>query len=140
MSPPGRGFPKLPALAIPGDDARGGRVYAEKCSVCHGPDGAGQVIEGVPVWTPPWDARSYHWGAGMATIGKAAAFIRANMPQGQEGSLSVQAAWDVATFIDGKTRLQDPRLFNAFAGGVRKTTACWPFSSRLNSGAALQQL
>ena len=46
----------------------------------------------------------------MATIDKAAAFIHANMPQGQEGSLSVQQAWDVATYIDGKVRPQDPRF------------------------------
>jgi thiosulfate dehydrogenase len=45
----------------------------------------------------------------MATIDKAAAFIHANMPLGQEGSLTVQQAWDVATFIDSQVRPQDPR-------------------------------
>lgn len=110
MSPAGRGFPKLDAPAAIPDDTRGGAVYAEKCSACHGPDGAGQVFEGGPIYPPLWGARSYNWGAGMATIDKAAAFIRANMPQGQEGSLTVQEAWDVATFINGKPRPQDPRF------------------------------
>lgn len=119
VSPPGRGFPALAAPAMPGDDARGAEVYAEKCSACHGADGAGQVIEGKRVYPPLWGARSYNWGAGMATVDKAAAFIHANMPLGQEGSLSVQQAWDVATFIDGKVRPQDPR----FADGVKATRA-----------------
>lgn len=71
-------------------------------------------------WYPPlWGARSYNWGAGMATIDKAAAFIHANMPQGQEGSLTVQEAWDVATFMDGQIRPQDPR----FDGDVQATRA-----------------
>lgn len=110
MSSPGRGFPKLEAPAVPASDPRGAAIYAEKCSACHGGDGAGQVIDGGPTYPPLWGARSYNWGAGMATIDKAAAFIRANMPQGQEGTLTVQEAWDVATFIDGKIRPQDPRF------------------------------
>jgi thiosulfate dehydrogenase len=107
-SPAGRGFPAIAAPALAADDSRGAAVYAERCSVCHGPDGAGQTVAG-QVYPPLWGARSYNWGAGMATIDKAAAFIRANMPLGEEGSLSVQQAWDVATYIDGKVRPQDPR-------------------------------
>jgi thiosulfate dehydrogenase len=109
QSPPGRGFPTLAEPLQPPDDARGAAVYAESCSVCHGPEGAGQRIEGKQVYPPLWGARSYNWGAGMATIDKAAAFIHANMPQGEERSLSVQQAWDVAFFIDGQRRPQDPR-------------------------------
>jgi thiosulfate dehydrogenase len=118
-SPAGRGFPKLSAPAQQGDDSRGASVYAEKCSVCHGGDGAGQIAAGKVVYPPLWGTRSYNWGAGMATIDKAAAFIHANMPLGQEGSLSVQQAWDVATFIDGKLRPQDPR----YAGSPEATRA-----------------
>jgi thiosulfate dehydrogenase len=109
ISPAGRGFPKIGTPAQPGDDARGAAVFMEKCSACHGENGAGQKV-GDTTYPPLWGAKSYNWGAGMATIDKAAAFIHANMPQGQEGSLSVQQAWDVATFIDGKVRPQDPRF------------------------------
>lgn len=119
MSPSGRGFPKIAAPAAAANDARGAAVFAAKCSACHGADGAGQVIEGGPIYPPLWGPRSYNWGAGMATIDKAAAFIRANMPQGQEGTLTVQEAWDVATFIDGKVRPQDPR----FAASPQATRA-----------------
>lgn len=109
ISPSGRGFPAIAAAGLPGDDVRGARVYAASCSVCHGAAGEGQVIDGKVVYPPLWGAKSYNWGAGMATIDKGAAFIHANMPLGQERSLSVQQAWDVATFIDGKVRPQDPR-------------------------------
>ena len=109
VSPAGRGFPKIAAPATPADVTRGSAVYAEKCATCHGSDGAGQASDGKIVYPPLWGARSYNWGAGMATIDKAAAFIRANMPLGQEGSLTIQQAWDVATFIDSQVRPQDPR-------------------------------
>lgn len=119
MSPPGRGFPSLEAPGRPADDSRGAAVYSERCSACHGPDGQGQSVDGRVVYPPLWGERSYNWGAGMATIDKAAAFIHANMPLGQERSLSVQQAWDVATYIDGQIRPQDPR----FAGSPQSTRA-----------------
>jgi thiosulfate dehydrogenase len=59
---------------------------------------------------PLWGPQSYNWGAGMARIDRAAAFIHANMPLGQGGSLTVQQAWDVATYIDSQVRPQDPRF------------------------------
>ena len=127
LSPPGRGFPPLASPPLSGDDARGAAVYAASCASCHGATGAGQVADGKTVYPPLWGARSYNWGAGMAMIDKAAAFIHANMPLGQGVSLSVQQAWDVATFVDGQVRPQDPR----FAGTPRATRAAHhdsPFS------------
>lgn len=115
-SPAGRSFPAIEAPPLPFDAGRGAEVYAENCAACHGEEGAGQVL-GDMVYPPLWGARSYNWGAGMATINKAAAFIRANMPQGMENSLSVQQAWDVAAFIDSQHRPQDPR----FKGSVAAT-------------------
>lgn len=119
VSPPGRGFPKLAAASEAPNEERGARVYAEQCSACHGPDGHGQTVEGKQIYPPLWGAQSYNWGAGMATIDKAAAFIHANMPQGNERSLTVQQAWDVATFVNSQIRPQDPR----FAGSPQATRA-----------------
>jgi len=127
MSPPGRGFPEINAPPKAPDDRRGSEVFAQKCSACHGANGAGQKIAGGPVYPPLWGPQSYNWGAGMARIDKAAAFIRANMPQGSEGSLTVQEAWDVAHYIDGKTRPQDPR-FTTSAGATRALHQDTPFS------------
>lgn len=127
VSPAGRGFPAIDPPPLAPDDRRGGEVYARNCSACHGEDGAGQKIAGGPVYPPLWGAQSYNWGAGMARIDKAAAFIRANMPQGSEGSLSVQEAWDVAHYIDGKVRPQDPR-FTTSAGATRGRHHDTPYS------------
>lgn len=117
VSPPGRGFPTIAAPPLPPDDARGQAVFAEKCAACHGEDGQGLKDGDTQVNPPLWGARSFNWGAGMAQVDKAAAFIRANMPLGEGGSLSVQQAWDVAWYVDGQVRPQDPR----FAGNLAAT-------------------
>ena len=115
--PAGRGFPDLPKPAMAPDYDRGAGVYAQNCAACHGADGAGQKSAGKMVFPPLWGARSYNWGAGMASIKNAAGFIRANMPFGQAGSLTPQQAWDVGAYIDSQVRPQDPR----FTGDVAET-------------------
>jgi len=59
------------------------------------------------------------FGAGLAELRNAAGFIAANMPQDRPGTLTTQQAWDVAAYIDGKPRPQDPR----FTGSVAETRA-----------------
>ena len=76
------------------------------------------LVSGGKVMFPPlWGSRSYNWGAGMTSIKSAAEFINANMPLGLAGTLSVQQAWDVATYVDSQIRPQDPR----FTGDVAET-------------------
>ncbi|HUN39566.1 MAG TPA: c-type cytochrome [Acetobacteraceae bacterium] len=123
----GRGFPALPKPPMPADYGRGAQVYAQECAACHGPDGLGQSSGGKVVFPPLWGPRSYNWGAGMGSVTNAAEFIRANMPFGMGGKLSVQQAWDVALFVDSQVRPQDPR----FIEGVAETRARFhdtPFS------------
>lgn len=55
----------------------------------------------------------------MGSIANATAFVKANMPLGDGGSLSDQQAWDVAQFLDSQDRPQDPR----FTGSVQETRA-----------------
>ncbi|HEX4105185.1 MAG TPA: cytochrome C, partial [Rhizomicrobium sp.] len=52
---------------------------------------------------------SFNKGAGMHEVEKAARFIRANMPLGQEGTLTPDQARDIAAYIDDKPRPADPR-------------------------------
>jgi len=105
----GRGFPDLEAAPLPPDPARGAQTYATRCAACHGPDGQG-VRQGDQVVFPPlWGKDSYNWGAGMHRIPTAAAFIWGNMPLGQGRQLPVQAAWDVAAYINHQPRPADPR-------------------------------
>lgn len=68
---------------------------------------------------PLWGGRSFNWGAGMADIKIVAAFIAANMPLSQGGSLTAQQAWDVGKYVDGHPRPQDPR----FNGSIKETRA-----------------
>ncbi len=114
---PGRGYPKLPKAAKL-DYAHGQGVYAEKCALCHGPDGQGQQsADGTTVFPPLWGAHSFNWGAGMSSITNAAGFVKANMPLSQGNTLTDQEAWDVAAYLDSQERPQDPR----FKGSVADT-------------------
>lgn len=106
---PGGGYPPVPRPASPPDIDRGGTVYAERCALCHGNDGQGQRSAGRYVFPPLWGPDTYNKGAGMYRVETAAAFIKANMPLGQGGSLSDQQAWDVAAFINSRERPRDPR-------------------------------
>jgi thiosulfate dehydrogenase len=117
----GRGYPKVPKPALAPDDGRGAAVYAQRCALCHGADGQGQRAAGAQVFPPLWGSESFNWGAGMADVNNAAGFIKANMPFGLGGTLSDQEAWDLATFVDGHERPQDPR----FTGAVDKTRALY---------------
>lgn len=113
----GRGYPNVPKPPMPADYARGEKVYAQNCALCHGADGQGQTSAGKTVFPPLWGPKSFNWGAGMHDIKNATGFIKANMPLGLGGKLTDQEAWDVATFMDSHERPQDPR----FKGSVAET-------------------
>ncbi|HET6274737.1 MAG TPA: c-type cytochrome [Candidatus Cybelea sp.] len=95
--------------------AAGARLYAQKCSVCHGADGNGVAN----VFPPLWGTTSFNNGAGMAHIDRMTGFIRYNMPQNAPGSLSLAQAYDVATFV-----LSHPRPH--FRKGVLQFTPALP--------------
>jgi thiosulfate dehydrogenase len=115
----GRGYPTPAKPPLPMDFSRGAKVFEEKCSLCHGSDGQGQVAHGDVVFPPLWGPRSFNWGAGMSSIKNAAGFIKGNMPLSQGNTLSDQEAWDVAVFMDSHERPQDPR----FSKSVEETRA-----------------
>lgn len=97
------------------DYARGAKVYASHCALCHGTDGEGQQAAGGYVFPPLWGAESFNWGAGMGNVNNAAAFIKANMPFSRGGTLTDQQAWDVAYYMDAHERPQDPRFKGSIA-------------------------
>lgn len=106
---PGSGYKKLVKPPQVPDFSRGQAVYESKCALCHGADGQGQRSGEMQVFPPLWGPQSFNWGAGMHQVDNATAFIKANMPLGQGGTLSDQEAWDVATFMNSHERPQDPR-------------------------------
>ncbi len=95
----GRGLPRLKAPAHV-DPKAGAQVYAKQCSMCHGANGQG--ISGM--FPPLWGPRSDNDGAGMSKAPKMAAFVKANMPPINPGSLTVQEAFDVAAYVDAHPR------------------------------------
>ncbi len=104
QSVPGRGFQRLPAGPVV-DPVRGAAVYAQKCALCHGAQGEGLRGAAAELAVPPlWGPRSFNVGAGMGRLSTAAAFVKANMPLGQGGSLSDEDAWDVAAFFTSQPR------------------------------------
>jgi thiosulfate dehydrogenase len=93
---PVRGLAVLPDLQS--DLARGEKIYTDKCSGCHGTDGAGVP----PILPPLWGPGAYNDGAGMNQPKKMAAFVLHNMPQNKPGSLTPQEAYDVSSYVASK--------------------------------------
>lgn len=107
---PGRGFPRVPGTGYDPNPTRGGDVYKEKCSECHGKDGQGlKKDEERYVYPPLWGMDSYNKGSGMTRIEILAGFVKANMPMQQDWSLTDQEALDVAAYVNLQFRPWDPR-------------------------------
>lgn len=101
---PGSGMPKLKLTRAP-DLVHGRKVYDSKCAQCHQSGGQGLAPEGQRVVFPPlWGKSSFNIGAGMARLQTAAGFVKANMPQGQGGTLTDDEAWDVAAYFTTQSR------------------------------------
>lgn len=117
----GAGYPELKKTALGYDPQRGSAVFQQNCVSCHSADGQGKKdLNGRYIFPPLWGADSYNWGAGMARVNTAAAFIKANMPLGQSNRLTDQEAWDVAAFIDSHERPKDPRQTGTIAEAAKQ--------------------
>jgi thiosulfate dehydrogenase len=100
------GLRAMPA-DLTGDRERGRSIFAGKCAVCHGPNGAGNpaIQPGVPAL---WGGKSFSVGASMARQGKATSFIWHNMPYGAGKTLMHQEAADVAAYVTAQARPDSP--------------------------------
>lgn len=103
----GEGLINITLLDRAADPKKGKIVFEEKCSACHQDDGQGLKnpdSEGPYYLFPPlWGKDSFNTGAGMHRQLKAAAYIKANMPQGNP-DLTDEEAHDVAAFINSQER------------------------------------
>lgn len=97
--PEGRGFAKVDKDLKP-NRATGEKLFAEKCTVCHGAEGEGQYNDdGTYIYPAVAGDKSFNDGAGMARTYTAANFIKGKMPFGQGNSLSDQEAVDIADYF-----------------------------------------
>ena len=120
----GQGLPRLAPL--PGDTARGVAIFAERCTVCHGPDGQGTAAA-----PPLWGPRSFNIGAGMARLRTAAAFIHVAMPFDKPGTLTPQEAYDVAAFVISRPRPDYARKANDWPNGNPPPDVAYPTKASL---------
>lgn len=89
------------------DASAGARLFADRCSSCHGPDGQGVWI-GDRKAGPLWGPASWNDGAGAARVYTLAGIIRFSMPYLDPGSLSDEDAQQIAAFITSKPRPEYP--------------------------------
>jgi thiosulfate dehydrogenase len=99
-----------PAFRTPNRAANrdaGKRVFEQRCTACHGTDGAGLLAAADPihgyVFPPLWGPDSFNTGAGMHRVLTAARFIKARMPLGRP-DLDDEQAFDLAAFINSQPR------------------------------------
>lgn len=90
--------------SLPKPDPKQGQViFQQTCAVCHG--STGQGVSGPPLWGP----NSFNAGAGMHKLANMAAFVKNNMPASNPGSLTLQQATDVASYVLAQPRPPAPK-------------------------------
>ena len=95
------------------DPRNGERLFAEKCTACHGFDGQGVWI-GDKKAGPLWGPDSWNDGAGAARVYTLAGIIRYAMPYLDPGSLTDEEAQEIAAFITSKPRPTYPFKANDY--------------------------
>ena len=108
-TPAEAGLPDLPFLQVAADPVKGAALYEEKCTTCHGKDGAGiRASDSVTfVYPPLWGNHSFNSGAGLFRLSKMAGYIKANMPLGAsyaEAQLTDEEAWYIAAYVNSMPR------------------------------------
>ena len=107
--PNGAGLIDIEFLDRPASPEKGKLIYAQKCQVCHGEDGEGQLMaDGKEYQYPPlWGKHSYNNGAGLYRLSNFAKYAKANMPLGatyNRPQLTDEEAWDLAAFVNSMPR------------------------------------
>ncbi|WP_372762677.1 c-type cytochrome [Pseudoalteromonas sp.] len=97
------GFVAINKDLVPNAD-NGKTLYAQHCASCHQLDANGLYPNGNYMFPAVAGEHSFNDGAGMARTYTAAAFIKGNMPLGQEGILTDQQAVDIAYYFSHLAR------------------------------------
>lgn len=89
-------------------------VYTQKCQVCHGENGQGQLMaDGKEYQYPPlWGEHSYNNGAGLYRVSNFAKYVKANMPLGatyDRPQLTDEESWDLGAYVNSLPRPDKPK-------------------------------
>lgn len=112
----GTGFIKINKDLEPNAD-NGKALFTKHCVSCHQTDGAGLYPSDRYMFPAVAGQNSFNDGAGMARTYTAAAFIKANMPLGQEGTLTEQEAVDIGYYVSHMPRPSFPGKANDWPKG-----------------------
>ena len=96
----GSGFAEMNWLPRAANPVKGRKLYLQKCQICHGFSGEGQLLSahGAYIYPPLWGENSFTTGAGLYRLSFFARYIRTNMPNGatyEKPVLSEEEAWDI---------------------------------------------
>lgn len=117
VKPKGTGIEDLPYLSRAADPEKGKQGFLTNCAKCHGNNGEGQPdLNNIGYTYPPlWGNHSYNNGAGLFRISRLAGYIKNNMPNPvnyHHPVLSVEAAWDIAAYINSQPRPSKNQLMD----------------------------
>ncbi|GAB3199661.1 thiosulfate dehydrogenase [Pontibacter aydingkolensis] len=107
--PKGAGLIDIELLDRAASPEKGKLIYAQKCQVCHGEEGEGQMMaDGKEYQYPPlWGKHSYNNGAGLYRLSNFAKYVKANMPLGatyDRPQLTDEESWDLAAYVNSIPR------------------------------------
>jgi thiosulfate dehydrogenase len=108
-TPNGAGLVDVAFIDRHADPTKGKAVFEQKCTRCHGTDGAGTTDStGIGYQYPPlWGPRSYNVGAGLYRLTRFAGYVKANMPFGatyDNPQLTDEEVWDLAAYVNSQPR------------------------------------
>jgi thiosulfate dehydrogenase len=107
--PIGSGIKQISFLDRAADTSKGKIVYEQKCTKCHGANGAGILKPDslTYLYPPLWGKNSYNTGAGLYRLSRFAGYVKDNMPFGsnyKNTQITDEEAWDVAAYVNAKPR------------------------------------
>lgn len=101
---------KIPVEKL--DPLEGQRLFAQKCSACHGLKGGGDG------WaTGLWGGNSYNDGSGLARVYTLAGFLFRAMPLSSPNSLNLEQAQQIAAYLDAQPRPNFAGKAQDYVGG-----------------------
>jgi thiosulfate dehydrogenase len=141
IKPAAAGIRDLVYLSRAADAEKGEKVYQQNCARCHGVTGSGVFNPDSTgyLYPPLWGEHSFTTAAGLFRLSRLAGYVKENMPQDlahDKPSLTDEAAWDVAAFINSRPRPE--KTFAADWPNIARKAVDYPFGPYADSFSVQQ--